>query len=759
MAPQTNKVTVALAYNDRFPLDDPMRDAGPALSLRHLLILLTAIGLLPLALLGVWSIHGAGRYLEQEQERMMIGHARALSSAIDAELDATVAALSGIAKSPALAAGDLRAFHETATRLTREDWLGVVLSDGAGQALFRTMAPFGAPPARIADPASLRQAMAERRPVAGHVARGQGGRPAVPVRIPVMAPDGQPWVLTAVVQPDRFLDVIARQEVPSDSVIAVMDGAATIVARSRAQDRAVVGQPSGSLKALMRGGPEGVGRTATLECDEVVSAYTTSPRYGWVVAVGAPSAGFGVAFLQRFAVYAGGTLLLLAACIALASWLSARIVRRIEAVQAGAAALGNGAQVEVAPSRIKEFRLMGDALAVAARQRAAREEERSGLLASLEEALDAARQAGLAKDAFLAMLGHELRNPLSPILTSLDLMDRRDEPGSQRERAIMRRQVSHLRRLVDDLLDVSRIASGKLAVDMRPLNLADTARHAVAALSGAEVELAAPPQVWVDGDETRLAQVLGNLLSNAVRFGAARIRVVLDLHDGQARLAVSDDGAGMAPALLARVFEPFYQAPQPLARRTGGLGLGLAIVREIVALHGGRVAAFSDGLGRGSRFEVTLPLGAPPAAAVAPPAAGQGARRRILLVDDNEDAAAASAVLLRHLGHAVRTAHSAAQARALALVEPPEVAILDIGLPDMDGYALAAALREDLGGGGAATLRLVALTGYGQEADVARALAAGFDLHLTKPASIEALQGALQPPLQPVLAPRGEGVA
>jgi len=273
----------------------------------------------------------------------------------------------------------------------------------------------------------------------------------------------------------------------------------------------------------------------------------------------------------------------------------------------------------------------------------------------------------------------------------------------------------------------------------------------VAALPGERITLEAPHEVWVDGDETRLAQVLGNLLSNAARFGSSDTRVTLTTGDGEAVLAVSDNGAGMAPELLARVFDPFYQAPQPLARRTGGLGLGLAIVREIAQLHGGRVAAHSDGPGAGSRFEVVLPLGTPGAASGPDPEAAAAAGRRILLVDDNADAAAASALLLRHLGHAVRVAHSAAQARALALVEPPEVAILDIGLPDMDGYALAAALRADLGApageaAGGFALRLVALTGYGQKDDVARALAAGFDVHLTKPATIEALQGAVASP-------------
>ncbi|MEW7847872.1 ATP-binding protein [Massilia aurea] len=718
-----------------------MRDpAGPVLSLRHLLILLTAIGLLPLVLLGVWTIHGAGRYLEQEQERLLLGHARALSSAVDAELDATIAALNGIAKSPQLAGGDLEDFHATAARLTRPDWLGVILNDAGGKAVFSTMSPFGAPPGHVAEPASLHQALRERRPVVGRVARGITGLAAVPVRVPVTGPGGQSWILTAAVQPNRFLDVIARQKIPSDSVIAVLDGAGSLVARSRNQERTVVGAPSESLRRLMQAGPDGVGQVKTLEGDAVISGYATSPRYGWAVAVGAPSAGLGVVFFKRFAVYMLGAWVVLAACIALASWLSGRIVRRIESVQVGAAALGSGQGVQVAPSRIKEIRQMGQALEVAARQRAAHEDERSRLLATLEDALAQARQAGVAKDTFLAMLGHELRNPLSPILTSLDLMDLRNEPGSARERVVMRRQVNHLRRLVDDLLDVSRIASGKLEIDPRPMNLAETARLALAAPPGEGITLEAPAAVWVNGDETRLAQVLGNLLSNAVRFGSRTTRVRLETLGTEAVLSVTDDGAGMAPDLLAHVFEPFYQAPQPLARRTGGLGLGLSIVREIVQRHGGHVAAFSDGPGAGSRFEVTLPL-VPPAPALVPVGPAQAFHaRRILLVDDNEDAAAAGALLLRLLGHDVQVAHNAASARASALSVRPDVAILDIGLPDMDGYALAAALRADLQD---PILHLVALTGYGQEADVARALAAGFDVHLTKPATLEALQDAL----------------
>jgi signal transduction histidine kinase/CheY-like chemotaxis protein len=718
---------------------------GRTLPLRHLLVLLTAIGLLPLALLGIWSIHVASEYRHREQERAMLDLARALSSAVDAELDSSVAALSSLAQSPAMLAGDVRAFYELA-RLqanSQPEWLGVFLADQDGAILFRTNAPFGEPAPAPADPISLRQTLSLHRPMAGRIARGKGGRAAVPVRIPVTDSHGRNYVLSAVLRPDRILRVIERQRAPADSVIAVADAYDHIVARSINQERFVTKHITGALQELMRkNGLEGAGPTYTLEGDAVATAYSSMSRYGWTVVVNTPASTLRAAFIEGIAVYGAGILLSLAVCIGLAYWLAGRIVRAFNDVRRAAAALGTTRPVTVPGSRIRELGRMGRALEAAGRQRDRHEQERSRLLASLEDALRQARQAGQAKDEFLAVLGHELRNPLSPIVASLDLMDIRNEPGALRERAVMRRQVNHLKRLVDDLLDVSRIASGKLQLDLHPLDLADTVRHAVAALTGHAVTLDAPAAVWVDGDDSRLAQVLNNLLSNAARFGSTVTSVSLRAEPdvGLAVLTVQDNGIGMEPALLSRVFDTFYQAPQQMARRTGGLGLGLAIVRKIVDLHGGSVSAASDGPDRGSRFEMQLPLRQAPAGTVdaaAPPTVPQSCR--ILLVDDNEDAAAGTASLLRQMGHAVAVAHDAAEALAAARVHAPELAILDIGLPDMDGYALATLLHREHG----EALRLVALSGYGQQADVARAAQAGFDLHLTKPAALEDLQQAI----------------
>ncbi len=720
-------------------------------SLRYLLIMLTAIGLLPLALLGAWGIHTVSEYQQRDQERLMLDLARAVASAADAELDGVVSTLAGLGHAPSLQDGDLRGFYDVASTLVKSqpEWLGIILTDDTGKILFRTMDDYGAPAGATVDPASLRQVLATRQPVAGHIARGVRGRAAYPVRVPVTTSDDKFYTLTAVIRPDRMVRLIERQQVQG-AVTAIRDSALAVVARSQNQDSAVGKTPSPSLVQLMRdSGPEGVGQATTSEGQEMMAAYTTMSHYGWAAVVARPAGQRHAGAFQSLGVYGAGILVSLLLCIGLASLLSRRLVVAIKALQQSAEALGSGAPLVVAPSSIKEIADIGKGLEQADLQRSAQERERTLLLDSLNLALDEARQAGRAKDEFLAVLGHELRNPLSPIVTSLDLLDRRDEAASRKERAVMRRQVNHLRRLVDDLLDVSRITSGKFQIDAQPVNLAEVVRHAVAAAPVQQVTLSAPESVWVQGDDSRLTQVLNNLLSNAARFGSTATEVTLSKDDTHARLVVSDNGIGMSGELLARVFEPFQQAPQSLARRTGGLGLGLAIVRKIVELHGGQVTASSDGAGRGSRFEVVLPLVAPPEPALTDATQDGPQGLRVLLVDDNIDAAATGAALLELMGHQVRVAHTGAGALDAAQLQAPDVAILDIGLPDMDGYALARAMRQQAAG---APLRLVALTGYGQKEDVERAYAADFDLHLTKPAALADLQRATAPLDQPVTA-------
>ncbi|WP_165390926.1 hybrid sensor histidine kinase/response regulator [Pseudoduganella lutea] len=361
------------------------------------------------------------------------------------------------------------------------------------------------------------------------------------------------------------------------------------------------------------------------------------------------------------------------------------------------------------------------------------------------------RAAERRKDEFLAMLAHELRNPLAPISAAATLLQRGIAQPAQvaMAAAIVARQASHLSRLVDDLLDAARISRGKIELVRHPFDLREAVRDALeqvqplldAKRHRLEAALPATP-LGVDGDRARLTQVVANLLSNAIRFTAPGGNIGVTLHDdgGQAMLAVSDDGCGIPAELLPHVFGLFTQGERGADRSQGGLGIGLAIVSGMVALHGGSVRADSDGPGRGARFTVSLPAVALPDRPVTvTPAALPGKAMALLLVDDNRDAADTLAILLRGAGHHCEALYDAESALAAVRACRPDACILDIGLPGMDGYTLAREIRAIAG----PHVVLFALSGYGRAEDKAKAAAAGFDRHFVKPVAPEELLGAL----------------
>jgi PAS domain S-box-containing protein len=399
-----------------------------------------------------------------------------------------------------------------------------------------------------------------------------------------------------------------------------------------------------------------------------------------------------------------------------------------------------GEQIETAWSnvRLPDDTRVGIGLDARERKRAEAERERAHAQAEA---------SSRAKDEFFAMLGHELRNPLGAITTALHVIDvcgPLDERSGE-ARAIIRRQVGQLVRLVDDLLDVTRLATGKVSLSLRRIDLAAVARRAVEGVSapGRTVTCRAGAPLWIDADETRIEQILGNLLGNALKFTLAggRITVTVEVDGPEAVLRVEDDGAGVPPDLLPRIFDLFVQGQTTLHRREAGLGIGLTLVRRLVDLHRGRIEAASEGPGRGSAFTVRLPAARPPGDAAAPAPATPRAtvRRRVLIIEDNDDARQMLRHLLDHAGHEVHEAAEGIDGLARAVALRPDAVIVDIGLPGLDGYSIARRLRET----GPPGVLLVAITGYGQDGDRLRSREAGFDAHLTKPVDPQALDALL----------------
>ena len=378
---------------------------------------------------------------------------------------------------------------------------------------------------------------------------------------------------------------------------------------------------------------------------------------------------------------------------------------------------------------------------------------------ALHRQMEQLAEADRRKDQFLALLGHELRNPLAPMMAGLELLRARFETAHiddelRRTRDVLEKQTRHLTRLVDDLLDISRISSGKIELRKTRVLVRELVEQAIAISRPLieerqhELRVEQPlDNLCLYGDAVRLTQVLANLLNNAARYTPPQGKIALRvLRAGpHVHLTVTDNGRGISPEFLGKVFEAFSQER---THASSGLGLGLAVVHNLVQLHGGEVTAKSEGVGQGCEFDVRLPLlfddtvAMPRGPSESLAAHGSKILRplSIVLIDDNEDIRDLLSTLLRSWGHRVETAPDGEQGCQLTLREKPDVAFVDIGLPDIDGYGVAQRLRTQLQ---SERLRLIAMTGFGQATDKRRALEAGFDLHIVKPASIEALKQAL----------------
>jgi signal transduction histidine kinase/CheY-like chemotaxis protein len=564
----------------------------------------------------------------------------------------------------------------------------------------------------------------------------------VAVRVPIARNGHVAYVLSAVVKQETFGALLQRQETPAGWVAGIYDDKGQTVARI--PYRAPGARPVQAFLDAIARGSEGWTRMTSLEGIDNFTAHKTSDVTHWTVGVAMPTTVVLAGSNRAAAVLAAGILLTIAAALVITFFLGRRLARPIVELAAKAPLLTSGKAVDVPVTRIEEVTKLGEALKSASAAIRVRQE----LAEQQRQALEASDRA---KDEFIAMLSHEMRNPLAALKSASYLLGA-TEHGNETVRAIqgvVERQTQHMTRLVEDLLDVSRIVMGKMTLEKELVDFADLVRGVLATWdqSGRFAHHRVTTRVepaWVEGDRARLEQVVANLLHNAAKFTPAErsISVVVDTDGPNVRLMVADEGMGIPADALARVFEPFVQGPQGLDRQHGGLGVGLALVQRLVHLHDGRVAAQSEGPDRGSRFTVLLPAASPPALhkADAPAEVRAGVANRVLVVEDNDDARCSLSMLLQMQGYAVEATATGEAGIAAAGASMPDLVLLDIGLPDVDGYEVARRIRALAGGGNCI---IVAVTGYGQPKDVDRALGGGFDSHVTKPMTLATLRHLL----------------
>jgi signal transduction histidine kinase/CheY-like chemotaxis protein len=579
-----------------------------------------------------------------------------------------------------------------------------VLFEPSGQMVFNTLRPYGAKMPNVFEQAAklppsapgglprggadaVRRAFEIRQPVYSGLFEGQvSGKPLVGISVPVIRGGRMVYCLTVALPAGTFQPLVAAQPSLRGSGAVLFDRDGFIVARAvRPEDFVGKRVPAETHEAL-REASEAFGRGVNVEGRPFFRAVVRSPVTGWGAGVAVDEQGlFGaiVGAIRESAVAAG---LILGTGMAAALLMARTIVRRREAE---------------AQSR--------------------------------------------AKDEFIAALSHELRNPIAAIGLAAEVLKRRLGEDRQASEVVegVSRQVAQLRRLLEDLLDSSRALYGKLGLKLRPVEL-----QACAAGIAREYDrrraLAAPIRltgaaVWVRADPARLSQMVDNLVENAVKYGASRVTIHAGVQGRTGVLTVSDDGQGISHELLPRLFEPFVQGEQTLERSQGGLGLGLALVKRLATLQGGTIEVRSEGRGKGSTFMLRLPLAEPAQERRERPLPPPPKGRRVLVVEDSADARESLRLLLTGEGHEVAAVADGGEALRSLGAFRPQIAFIDVGLPGMNGYELARAMRLAQPEG----LVLVALTGYGAEGDRRAAFAAGFDLHLTKPVPFSELQEAL----------------
>ncbi|HYD79139.1 MAG TPA: ATP-binding protein [Paucimonas sp.] len=715
-------------------------------------ILLPAVGLCWLGLdrLLVWERDSRLRSVQET--------ARSTALMIDREIAKAQAMLRVVANSQDIRDDDFSRLHKLLGTInsTPQSWF--VVSDEHGQALLNTFVPYGTKLPERRGSWAARIVDLQKPRVSNYFVGTLARRPAISIDFPTPPATGKRYIVSKVFDASYYARILDPKAWGVNWIVTVFGSDGVAIACNKDASQFVGAPVKRELLHASQQRPAGVLRHAMAESADVYDVYMRSELSGWTVAIGVPAEEIEAPARQAMLFAASSLLAILGVSLGVAAFLARRLSSALHEATAVAGKLGQGdGGAAASRSNVHEIdTLLGalheihKSLAEETISRRSLEAEREGLLLSEQQARKLAEAQNAAKDDFLAMLGHELRNPLAAVSGAMAAMDM---PGTSAEtaaraRRIAIRQVRHLTRIVDDLLEVRRIMTGKVVLHREPLNLRDMLEQCCEAQAVADFNVHDwsfdLQDAWVDADKTRLEQILSNVLGNAAKFTppGGRITVTARRDGDQAVVSVLDTGIGITPELHERIFDIFVQGPTDIARSRGGLGLGLALVQELTKMHGGSVGVRSDGPGRGSEFVLRFPAIAAPAGnrladeTPQPPTGG----RHILIVEDNEDGREMLATMLQIQGFKVSTAGGGEVALAKAESERPDIALIDIGLPDISGYDVARRLRSQ-----PATrhIRLIALSGYGLQQDRDKSSTAGFDMHLTKPYTVSSLLAVL----------------
>ena len=711
------------------------------------------VSIVPIGLFAAALLYFHWQAQEHERQRSQMESVRLLAAAADNALDSSVERLSIFARLWSSSSLSERTIYTQAKEAlgANADWAGIIAFDATGRGVFRTDVPLGASIPAYPNFDVWQPVISGRKPVVSDVLIDPVRNDAViGVGVPVIRDDRVVYVLIANLDLRWYDRLMTKQGQGDGAVAGVFDRNFKFVARSTEGEQRRGTDPTPVMVADMKLQPEGIGRYTNLNGTAVYTAWAFTRR-GWPVAFATPSAPVDDAFWSHLLLFGFLWVAALAVGMVYAFSKGRVIAASLESIENQAQHFADGRRIEgLTDPQVDEVKRVSQALEKASGLLQSTMRERDQAFETEREARAAAETANRAKDEFLAMLGHELRNPLAAIVTAAAILksDGRSADQVLFAAGVIDRQSRHLKRLIDDLLDVARAMTGKILPERKPVDLAAAARRVVATLQTAnqfadrQVELETAP-AWVEGDQTRVEQILNNLLVNAARYTSAgghiRVRVVRDA--GEAILQVIDDGQGISQDDLPRVFELFFQASSAVDRAAGGLGVGLTLVKRLARLHGGDASAESDGLGKGATFTVRLPAIETPELVQAALASGRSVDgETVLVVEDNADTRETLSLALEMLGYRVlQAADGAAALETLRRARPP-VAVLDVGLPEMDGYEVARRARAEFG----PELILIALTGYGTARDEDEAARAGFDRHLTKPVDIRELAQAIE---------------